>query len=61
MRSLEAQCSTSVQQCAAAVDEQHRRAAIEARRAFGTVGVRNWKRNRAVKANRLVIYLFQKK
>ena len=26
---------------AAAVDEQHRRAAIEARRAFGTGGIRN--------------------
>ena len=39
---------------AAAVDEQHRRAAIEAWRAFGTVGVRKWGRNRAVKTNRLV-------
>jgi len=41
MRSLEAECSTSVQQSAAAVDEQHRRAAIEARRAFRTGGIRN--------------------
>jgi len=41
MRSLEAECSTSVQQRAAAVDEQHRRAAIEAWRAFRTGGIRN--------------------
>ena len=39
-----------------------RRAAIEARRhsglgAFGTGGVRNWGRNRAVKTNRLVVML----
>jgi len=43
---------------AAAVDEQHRRAAKLSGHselgAFGTVGVRNWGRNRAVKTNRLV-------
>ena len=41
MRSLEAECSTSVQQRAAAVDEQHRRSAIEDRRAFRTGGIQN--------------------
>ena len=41
MRSLEAECSTSVQQCAAAVNEQHQRAAIDAWRAFRTGGIRN--------------------
>jgi len=54
MRSLEAECSTRVQQCAAAVDEQHQRAAIDAWPAFLTGGVWNWGRNWAVKTNRLV-------
>ena len=40
-----------------------RRAAIEARGhsklgAFGTGGIQNWGRNRAVKANRLVLIIF---
>jgi len=40
-------------QCAAAVDEQHRRAAIEARRAFRTGGIWNcWRSDLGVQSAR---------
>jgi len=56
MRSLEAECSTSVQQqstSSTSVQRWKLGGHCELG-AFGTVGIRNWGRNRAVKTNRLV-------
>jgi len=56
MRSLEAECSTSVQQQSTSSTgvQRSKLGGHSELEAFGTVGVRNWGRNRAVKTNRLV-------
>jgi len=57
MRSLEAQCSTSVQQQSTSSTgvQRSKLGGHSELGAFGTVGIRNWGRNRAVRTNRLVI------
>jgi len=58
-RSLEAECSTNVQQQSTSSTgvQQSKLGGHSELGPFGTVGVRNWGRNRAVETNRLVFYV----
>jgi len=59
MRSLEVDCSTSVQHQSTSSTGVHRSklGGHSELGAFGTVGVWNWGRNPAVKTNRLVVLI----